>query len=146
MFSEVTYGLDELLEKTTVITENSKVVLDLTETSKDVTLVEMNSKTFGRCYSIQLSNDIVKQGISELEFIAKMNTYVYFHHPGQFLQQSKSKLYTFKGTFRTLVDRNIVAILATQRVCVPATPSSTTESLATQALQRRKQMSRPINT
>ena len=99
MFSEVTYGLDELLEKTTVITENSKVVLDLTETSKDVTLVEMNSKTFGRCYSIQLSNDIVKQGISELEFIAKMNTYVYFHHPGQFLQQSKSKLYTFKGTF-----------------------------------------------
>ena len=138
MFSEVTYGLDELLEKTTVITENSKVVLDLAETSKDVTLVEMNSKTFGRCYSIQLSNDIVKQGISELEFIAKMNTYVYFHHPGQFLQQSKSKLYTFKGTFRTLVDRNIVAILAAQSVCVPARPSSTTESLATLALQRHK--------
>ena len=99
VFSEVTYGLDELLEKTTVITENSKVILDLTENSKDVTLVEMNSKTFGRCYSIQLSNDIVKQGISELEFIAKMNTYVYFHHPGQFLQKSKSKLYTIKGTF-----------------------------------------------
>ena len=99
VFSEVTYGLNELLEKTTaVITENSKVVLDLTENSKDVTLVEMNSKTFGRCYSFGLSNDIVNQGISELEFVAKMNTYVYFHHPGQFLQQSKSKLYTVKGT------------------------------------------------
>ena len=99
VFSEVTYGLDELLGKTTVITENSKVVLDLTENSKDVTLVEMNSKTFGRCYSIRLSNEIVNQGISELEFIAKMNTYVYFHHPGQFFQNTQSKLYTVKGTF-----------------------------------------------
>ena len=97
MFSEITYGLDELIEKITVITQNAKINLHLTENSKDVTIIEMNSRTFGRCYSIQLSIEIVNQGISELEFVSRKNIYIYFHHPGQFLQQSRSKIYTFEG-------------------------------------------------
>ena len=96
MFYEITYGLEELLEKVIVKTETSKIILDLTEKSKDITHVEMHSRVFGRCHSIQLSNDIVYQGISHIEFAAKMNTYVYFHHPGQ-LWHSKSKLYTLTG-------------------------------------------------
>ena len=93
--------MDELLEKVNVITENDKVTIELTENSKDATITVMHGQTFGKCYSIHLADKIVAKGVSEIEFISrKLNTtYFYFHHPGQFFQKSRSKLYTIKGIF-----------------------------------------------
>ena len=56
VFSEVTYGLDELLEKVNVITENDRVTIDLTENSKDALITVMHGQTFGKCYSIHLDD------------------------------------------------------------------------------------------
>ena len=51
--------------------------------SKYVIIDTMYSRKFGRCYSIQFAKEIVKQGIAEIGFLSKMNTYIYFHHPGR---------------------------------------------------------------
>ena len=98
VFIHITYELQELLEHIIVRTHNGEVTIDFKEKSKDANLDIMHSKTFGRCYSIQLGKEIVAQGVNAIDFQSNMNLYIYFHHPGQFLSiETKSKLYTKKG-------------------------------------------------
>ena len=101
VFNDITYELDELLEHIIVHTGNEskpEVSIDLKEKSKDGKIDIMNTKTFGRCYSIQLGKKVVAQGVHRIEFLSSMNLYIYFHHPGQFLSiDTKSKLYALKG-------------------------------------------------
>ena len=61
----------------------STLFFDVSRDSKDVIIDTMYSRKFGRCYSVQFAKDIVKQGIAEIGFLSKMNTYIYFHHPGR---------------------------------------------------------------
>ena len=101
VFIDITYELHELLEYIIVHTDNFSnhdVSIDLKEKTKNVKIDIMNSKTYGRCYSIHLGMKIVGQGVHAIDFSSSMNLYVYFHHPGQFLSiDTKSKLYTLKG-------------------------------------------------
>ena len=101
VFIDITYELHELLESIIVRTNNVsklEVSIDLNEKSKDAKIDSLPTKTFGRCHSIQLGEEIVAQGVASIEFLSSMNLYVYFHHPGQFWSlDSTSKLYTVKG-------------------------------------------------
>ena len=101
VFIDITYELHELLEYIIVHTDNFSnhdVSIDLKEKQKDVKIDIMHSKTYGRCYSIQLGKKIVGQGVHAIDFLSSINLYVYFHHPGQFLSiDTKSKLFTLKG-------------------------------------------------
>ena len=101
VFIDITYELHELLEYIIVHTDNFSnhdISIDLKEKNKNVKIDIMNSKTYGRCYSIQLGEKIVGQGVHAIDFSSSMNLYIYFHHPGQFLSiDTKSKLYTLKG-------------------------------------------------
>ena len=99
VFIEITHELNEILEEVIVQTASiPKFHIDLSKSSNDITVDVMHARKFGRCYSIQIANEIVNQGISEIEFLSKMNTYIYFHHPGQWLSSDqKAKLYTTIG-------------------------------------------------
>ena len=98
-YIDITHELSELLEKVVVQTATiPKLYINISKESQDVIIDTMHSRNFGRCYSIQIVKDIVKQGIAEIEFLSKMNTYIYFHHPGQWLSSDqKAKLYTTVG-------------------------------------------------
>ena len=63
----------------------STLFFDVSRDSKDVVIDTMYSRKFGRCYSIRFAKGIVKQGIAEIGFLSKMNTYIYFHHPGRIM-------------------------------------------------------------
>ena len=79
LFDEITYGLTEIIEEIEVITEDFvKIAINL---KKDATVFNMPHEWFGKCYSIELASHIVKQGISQIVFVSKLNTYIYFHHP-----------------------------------------------------------------
>ena len=79
LFDEITYGLTEIIDEIEVITEDFvKIAIDL---KKDAAVFNMPHEWFGKCYSIELASHIVKQGISQIEFTSKLNTYIYFHHP-----------------------------------------------------------------
>ena len=79
LFDEITYGLTEIIDEIEVITEDfAKIAIDF---KKDAAVFNMHHKWFGKCYSIELASHIIKQGISQIEFTSKLNTYIYFHHP-----------------------------------------------------------------
>ena len=43
------------------------------------------SDTFGRCFSIIPSKEVQRLGVQSMIFETKMDVYIYFGHPGQFL-------------------------------------------------------------
>ena len=43
------------------------------------------SDTFGRCFSIIPTTEVQQLGVQSMIFETRMDVYVYFGHPGQFL-------------------------------------------------------------
>ena len=72
-----------------------KISIDFSE-DRATERILINTKfyaTFGRCYSIEMPDDIISNGIISIEFIAKVDIYVYFGHPGQFMHvDTKAKV------------------------------------------------------
>ena len=59
----------------------------------DANYVTKYYQTFGKCFSIEINPNVTKMGITKIEFYAKLNIYIYLHHPGQYMDQdSKSKV------------------------------------------------------
>ena len=49
--------------------------------------------SFGRCFSVQLKPKVTVMGVTKVEFRAKLNIYIYLHHPGQYMDvDSKTKV------------------------------------------------------
>ena len=50
-------------------------------------------QTFGKCFSVELDPKVTEIGVTKMEFFAKLNIYIYLHHPGQYMDvDSKSKV------------------------------------------------------
>ena len=59
----------------------------------DANYVTKYDQTFGKCFSIEINPNVTKMGITKIEFYAKLNIYIYLHHPGQYMDvDSKSKV------------------------------------------------------
>ena len=41
--------------------------------------------TFGKCYSMEIDKNVTKRGVMDITFISRMDIYIYFHHPRQYL-------------------------------------------------------------
>ena len=61
--------------------------------SKNISITTKYYEHFGRCYSIHPKGEILKLGVTSMYFITKINIYVYFGYPGQFMySNTKSKV------------------------------------------------------
>ena len=59
----------------------------------DANYVTKYDQTFGKCFSIEINPNVTKMGVTKIEFYAKLNIYIYLHHPGQYMDvDSKSKV------------------------------------------------------
>ena len=51
--------------------------------------------TFGRCYSMHPRNHVLKFGVYGIDIVARVNLFIYFGYPGQFMYpNSKAKVLT----------------------------------------------------
>ena len=98
MFNTITYNVSELFSKIVVRTlshDEPKITIDFSSWngSGRVILETKYSATFGRCYSIHLSDEIIQFGIISVAIETKVDIYVYFGYPGQFMHvNTKSKV------------------------------------------------------
>ena len=98
MFLNVTHDLHDIFFKIKMTTLSYDVpvyVIDFSEgnVSSNISITTKFYHHFGRCYSIHPKGDILKLGITSIYFITKINIYVYFGYPGQFMySNTKSKV------------------------------------------------------
>ena len=52
---------------------------------ENITIVTKYSDSYGRCYSIIPKQQVLKLGVKSIILETRMDIYVYFGHPGQFL-------------------------------------------------------------
>ena len=96
IFNEVSHDLNDILNGIQIKTLNKETpYIDIDFNKKSYTsYLEIATKfwnTFGRCYSIQPSEKVRQLGVVSMIFEAKMDIYVYFGHPGQFLSANRNQ-------------------------------------------------------
>ena len=85
IFDEINYNFKEIIEDVTV--SNSQ--------RNQIQISEKFSVTFGKCYSMEFKDF---QEIQSMKIVTKIDTYLYLHHPGQFMGiDEKSKVSTEIG-------------------------------------------------
>ena len=101
IFKRITYNASELLKKIvirTLDTTEPKIIIDpsnVKNSSERVSMITKYSSTFGKCYALGISEEIIKYGIISIEIEANLDIYVYFGHPGQFMHvDTKSKVHS----------------------------------------------------
>jgi hypothetical protein len=98
LFNNITYNISEIFSKIVVRTLNQKepkITIDLSSKnfSDRLIIVTKYYAIFGRCYCIQLSDEIIQFGIISIAIQTKVNIYVYFGYPGQFMHVKHNKCF-----------------------------------------------------
>ena len=103
VFNLVTHELEDILhwiEISTLDREKFKfeIYFDGRNTTEDaIDFQTVYSDTFGRCYSIRPKKHIRELGVTKIDIEARMNIYVYFGYPGQFMYNTKTKVLEFES-------------------------------------------------
>lgn len=90
VFDDVTHDVEEIFSAIRIKTlSKQRRYVDVYFT-KDVfneylSITTKYSDSFGRCFSIIPKQDVLKLGVKSMIFETRMDIYVYFGHPGQFL-------------------------------------------------------------
>ena len=98
MFLNVTHDVQDIFFKIKMNTLSYDLpvyVIDFSEGNafNNISITTKFYHHFGRCYSIHPKGDILKLGVTSIYFITKINIYVYFGYPGQFMySNTKSKV------------------------------------------------------
>jgi hypothetical protein len=98
IFESVTYDITELLLRVIVTTSNKNNPRFNIEFSNDkfTEYLEITTKywpTYGRCYSVHPKNHVLKFGVWGIDIVARVNLFIYFGYPGQFMYpNSKAKV------------------------------------------------------
>ena len=97
-FNSVTYSIDEILHSI-IISSNNKndPHFDIDFNQPNFTeYIDIHTKywpTYGRCYSIRPKDYVTRLGVWGIDIISRINIYIYFGYPGQFMYPtSKSKV------------------------------------------------------
>ena len=99
VFNKVSYEVDEILKGIrikTLSTAHPYIDIVFSENRYD-TYLNVTTKlwnTFGRCYSIIPKSELQRLGIVSMIFEAKLDIYIYFGHPGQFLTANRNQKVT----------------------------------------------------
>ena len=96
LFYKVSHGIENIINGIQIKTLNKdNPYVDITFNQKDysrylyITVKFWN--TFGRCFSITPRDEVRQLGIVSMIFEGKMDFYVYFGHPGQFLSANRNQ-------------------------------------------------------
>ena len=97
IFDSITYDPSELLHKVQIATldrRKAKFVVDFSQSNieEHVKITTKYWNTYGKCYSIQPKDHILKLGVKIIDIVARMDIYVYFGYPGQFMFNTKTKV------------------------------------------------------
>ena len=97
-FLKSTYSLFEIIEKVEVSTMNlkkPKIILDVEDNlDKEYgKFITQFTDTYGRCYSMHVTEKLKSLGITKIKFVTKLSVYIFLDHPGQHLHaNSRSKV------------------------------------------------------
>ena len=99
VFNSITYDVEEILVKMKISTldrNNPKFKIDFegTNTTDHIHIGTKYSDTFGRCYSIHPKDHVIELGVTKIDIVARLDIYIYFGYPGQFMYNTKTKVMT----------------------------------------------------
>ena len=98
IFNNVTHDVREILRKLVIRTKNANTTrftidFDQDNISQHAEIVTKYWPSFGRCFNIAPKDNVVKQGITRIEALARISIYIYLGYPGQFMHSnSKTKV------------------------------------------------------
>ena len=98
LFYSVTHNVDEIFIKIRIKTLNFDSPTYEIDFAKHnftdhISITPKFYHHFGRCYSVHPKGDVLKLGVTSIYFITKIDIYVYFGYPGQFMySNTKSKV------------------------------------------------------
>ena len=99
IFDSISFEVEDILYSVTIFTldrENSMFTLNFNGSNTyENEIAEVGTKywnSYGRCYSIRPKKKIIEYGVKIIDFVARMNIYVYFGYPGQFMYNTKVKV------------------------------------------------------
>ena len=98
IFDSVTYDINEILTKIEISTGNKDtpqfiIDFDRKTFSEHVKISTKYWPNFGRCYSLQLKNHVIKSHVRSITLYARMSIFIYFGFPGQLMHPNhKSKV------------------------------------------------------
>ena len=90
VFEDISHDVDEIFVNIRIKTLNKeKRYVDVNfakdNYNKFLIITTKYSDSFGRCFSIIPTDEVQKLGVKSIIFETRMDIYVYFGHPGQFL-------------------------------------------------------------
>ena len=96
VFNSITHDVTELLHSVKIypLDRHVKFTTDFDELNH-TQYIKITTKywhNYGRCFSIQPKDHVLKTGVTIIDIIARMNVYVYFGYPGQFMYNTKTKV------------------------------------------------------
>ena len=100
-FHSVTFEMHEIIEKIKISTmslDSPKIVIDDFQnfTQRYVEFYTQYEDTYGRCYTMNATESLLKLKLKYVEFVTRMSVYVFIEHPGQHLHgNSRSKVLPF---------------------------------------------------
>ena len=99
IFNDITYDIEEMLLRIKISTldrQKPKFKIDFGEanTTEHLHIGTKYSDTFGRCYCIHPKDHIIELGVTKIDIVARIDIYVYFGYPGQFMYNTKTKVMT----------------------------------------------------
>ena len=99
LFDEITFDINQLLYSIKISTLDrtfSKFKVDFDNSNdiheKDIIITTKYSDTFGRCYGFRPRDHVHELGVTKIDVTARMDIYIYFGHPGQFMYNTKTKV------------------------------------------------------
>ena len=98
IFQSITYDIAELLSHITIFTASKHnthldIEFDRPNFTDHINITTKYWPGFGRCFSIHPKEHILKQGVNAVLFVARIDIYIYFGYPGQFMNpNTKSKV------------------------------------------------------
>lgn len=98
IFNSVTYDIDEILFRADIFTSSKQkthfyIEFDGPNFTEHIDITTKYWPTFGRCYSMHPKDHVLRLGVRKLDIVARIDIYIYFGHPGQFLNpNTKSKV------------------------------------------------------
>ena len=98
LFERFTFSLSEMMYDIVVTTTDSRepttrIAFDAPLDERQAVWTVNYDENFGRCYSMQLAQEVTVRNVIDVIFRSKISIYVYLHHPAQKMDvDSKTKV------------------------------------------------------
>ena len=96
VFEDITHDIDKIFVNIRIKTLNKErryvdINFMIGDYNNFLIISTKYSDTFGRCFSIIPTKEVQQLGVQSMIFETRMDVYIYFGHPGQFLAADSDK-------------------------------------------------------